>query len=236
MKLLNTDGGNTKILKSMKSKLGTDLIRIASLSLMPNKVLCPSRDIAGCKDPCLFTAGRGVMSNVAEGRRRKTEWFMSDRDGFLVQLRKEMHAFIRVCKRQGVKPVFRLNTISDVRWERFLDMEGEFVDAFFYDYTKLGARLHKKLPSNYKLMFSYSAKAEYAQQVALALATDVPMAVVFKGQLPEVFLGRKVIDGDVSDIANVQAGKVVIGLRAKGKAKEDVSDFVVDATNLIAVA
>jgi hypothetical protein len=41
MKLLNTDGGNTKAAKSMKSKLGTDLIRIASLSMMPDDVLCP---------------------------------------------------------------------------------------------------------------------------------------------------------------------------------------------------
>jgi hypothetical protein len=90
--------------------------------------------------------------------------------------------------------------------------------------------------SNYKLMFSYSTRIEYANQIALALDTDVPMAVVFKGQLPEVFLGRKVIDGDMSDIANVQAGKVVIGLRAKGKAKRDEKGFAVDASNLIAVA
>jgi hypothetical protein len=236
MKLLNTDGGNTKIAKSMKSKLGTDLIRIASLSMMPDDVLCPSRHIAGCADTCLRSTGRGVFQNVIDSRQRKTDWWHADRDGFLVQLRKEMHSFIRACKRQGVKPVFRLNTISDIQWERFLDLEGEFGDAFFYDYTKLGARLHKKMPSNYKLMFSFSARAEYAQQVALALGTDVPIAVVFKGQLPEVFLGRKVIDGDASDIANVQAGEVVIGLRAKGKAKRDTKGFAVDASNLIAVA
>jgi hypothetical protein len=142
-----------------------------------------------------------------------------------------MHAFIRTCTKQGVKPVFRLNTISDVQWETMLDLEGEFGDAFFYDYTKLGKRLHKRMPRNYKLMFSYSTRTEYAKQVALALDTDVPMAVVFSSKvLPETFKGRKVIDGDVSDIANVQAGKVIIGLRAKGKAVHDMSGFVVHNT------
>ena len=235
-KLLNTNGGNTKVLKSMKTKLGTDLIRIASLSMMPNDILCPSRTIAGCKKPCLFTSGRGVMSNVAEGRKRKTDWFMSDRDGFLTQLRKEMHSFIRTCKRQGVKPVFRLNTISDVQWETLLDLEGEFGEAFFYDYTKLGKRLHKRMPRNYKLMFSFSPKPEFWNLGELALDTDVPMAVVFRGGLPKRFLGRDVIDGDVSDIANVQAGKVIVGLRAKGDALGEAGDgFTVDMTDRIAV-
>jgi hypothetical protein len=62
MKLLNTDGGNTKIAKSMKSKLGTDLIRIASLSMMPDDVLCPSRHIAGCAETCLQSTGMWCLS------------------------------------------------------------------------------------------------------------------------------------------------------------------------------
>lgn len=237
MKLLNTNGGNTKVAKSMKSKLGTDLIRIASLSLMPTDRICPSRQIAGCAEPCLFTSGRGKFGNVMHSRRAKSEWLESDLEGFLTQLRKEMHAFIRTCKRQGVKPVFRLNTISDVQWERYLDMEGEFGEAFFYDYTKVAKRLHKKLPSNYKLMFSFSPKPEFWGQVGIALATDVPITVVFRGGLPSRYLGRHVIDGDVSDIANLQAGKVIIGLRAKGDALGSAGDaFVIDNPDLIASA
>ncbi len=225
-KLLNTTGGNTKIAKSMKSTLGTDKVRIASLSMMPNDTLCPSRHNAGCAAPCLQSAGRGRMSNVAKGRQRKTDWFMSDRDGFLVQLRKEMHSFIKTCKRQGVKPVFRLNTISDVQWETLLDLEGEFGDAFFYDYTKLAHRL-SKTPSNYKLMFSFSSLSKYRKQVLKAMQHNVPVAVVFEGELPKAFLNRPVIDGDQSDIENVQSGRVVVGLRAKGDAKHDMSGFVV---------
>ena len=225
-KLLNTTGGNTKIAKSMKTTLGTDKVRIASLSMMPNDTLCPSRHNAGCASPCLQSAGRGRMSNVAKGRQRKTDWFMSDREGFLTQLRKEMHSFIRTCSKQGIKPVFRLNTISDVQWETLLDLEGEFGDAFFYDYTKLAHRLGKT-PSNYKLMFSFSSRSKYRKQVLKAMQHNVPVAVVFEGELPKAFLNRPVIDGDQSDIQNVQSGRVVVGLRAKGDAKHDTSGFVV---------
>jgi hypothetical protein len=51
-------------------------------------------------------------------------------------------------------------------------------------------------------------------------------------------MGRPVIDGDVSDIDNVDSGKVIVGLRVKGdEAKKDLdSPFIVDATNIIATA
>ena len=234
MKLLNTNGGNTKVNKSMKSKLGTDLIRIASLSMMPDLILCPASEIAGCDKVCLQTTGRGRFSNVKASRQAKTDWWHSDREGFLTQLKREMHNFIRTCKKQGVRPVFRLNTISDIAWETYLDLDGEFGDAYFYDYTKRAKRLGNT-PQNYDLMFSFSSKLAYANQVLSALKTDVPIAVVFKGRIPDTFLGRPCINGDASDIVNVQAGRVVIGLLAKGDAKHDDSGFAVDP-DLIAVA
>jgi len=62
------------------------------------------------------------------------------------------------------------------------------------------------------------------------------MSVVFRNGMPEFYLGRRVIDGDASDLVNVKAGAVIVGLKAKGKAKKDKGNFVVDASNLIAVA
>jgi len=77
-------------------------------------------------------------------------------------------------------------------------------------------------------MFSYSGRKQYKKQVELALKTDVPVAVVFRGGLPKTFLDRPVIDGDKSDLFNVKAGKVVVGLVAKGKARKSDSDFIVN--------
>jgi hypothetical protein len=52
------------------------------------------------------------------------------------------------------------------------------------------------------------------------------VAVVFD-RLPETFLGRKVIDGTLTDLRFLDEQGVVVGLEAKGKAKTDQSGFVV---------
>ena len=78
-------------------------------------------------------------------------------------------------------------------------------------------------------MFSYSGADKYQKHVKEALKTNVPISVVFKGTLPETYSGRRVIDGDKSDLDNLFAGNVVVGLRAKGKAKTDTSKFIVVA-------
>ena len=111
-----------------------------------------------------------------------------------------------------------------------------FPEIYFYDYTKRAARLGNT-PDNYRLMFSYSGRTQYARQVELALSAGVPVAVVFRDEFPAEFLGRRVIDGDKSDLVNSKAGPVVIGLKAKGKlAKADKSGFIIDADRIPAKA
>lgn len=228
MKLLDTTGGNAKLKKSDKS---SQEYRLAGLSLMPDDILCPYRNVAGCAKPCLESAGMGVFSNVKAGRQRKSDWWHGDRAGFLDKLRKELTNFEKLCKRQGVKAAVRLNVLSDIPWEKH-GIPQEFPDIFFYDYTKNASRLGKT-PSNYELMFSYSNEPAYQKVVVKALKSDVPMSVVFRNGMPKYYKGRRVIDGDASDLVNVKAGKVIVGLVAKGKAKKDEGNFVVD--NLIAV-
>ncbi len=84
--LLNTNGGNTKILKSEK---GTDY-KIASLSMRPDIILCPSQIIADCKKDCLVSAGRGAMSSIENIRQAKTDFFHNDKKAFLELLLKEI--------------------------------------------------------------------------------------------------------------------------------------------------
>jgi hypothetical protein len=231
-KLLKISGENTKIAKTIAKAGGA--VRIASLSMMPDAILCPGSKAAACFKPCLKSSGRGAMSNVAAGRQSRTDYWHADQAGFLDQLRGELRAFVKTCKRQGVKPVARLNTISDIAWEKH-GIPQEFPEVLFYDYTKRAARLGK-VPANYLLMFSYSGRDQYAAQVERAEQSNAPMAVVFNGPMPEYFAGRPVIDGDESDLVNANAGRVVIGLKAKGKASADRSGFVVHtSSDLIAV-
>jgi len=233
MKLLDTGSGNTKIRKNNRDTK----IRVAGLSLYPNDSLCPMRHIAQCAKPCLVSSGRGGFDNVKNGRQAKTDFYMNDRPGFIAQLKKELANFQKLCNKNGVIPYVRLNVISDIQWE--LATNGAIPQSFpninFYDYTKLAKRL-AKTPSNYDLMFSYSKAEAYKPQVDIALKTDVPMSVVFHGDMPTVFMGKRVVDGDNSDIENLKHKGCIIGLKyklAKGQNVNPLDEVFIVKTDAI---
>ena len=231
MKLLADAKANTKTNKTEKS---VDKVRMKTLSMFPNDEICPARWIADCADDCLTYSGLAqVYSSVNQARQRKTDWYMTDRAGFLQQLRRELSNFDKLCKKQSVKGVLRLNVLSDIAWESH-GIPQEFPDLTFYDYTKLARRLGRT-PINYDLMFSYSSAPKYQSQARIALQTDAPITVVFRGGLPTHFMGREVYDGDKSDLDNLEQRGKSIGLRVKGnEAKKSKSPFIVDS-NLIAI-
>ena len=51
---------------------------------------------------------------------------------------------------------------------------------------------------------------------------------MFRKTLPSFFKGLKVIDGDKHDMRFLDEDNVVVGLKAKGKARKDYSGFVID--------
>jgi len=229
MKLLDTTGANSKLAKTNRG----DAYRVAGLSLMPSRALCPWAIKAGCFDVCLESAGMGVFSNVKAGRQAKANFYMEDCEAFLAQLCRELQNWEKLCIRKGVKPAVRLNVLSDIQWERH-GIPQKFPNIFFYDYTKIAHRIGKT-PKNYKLMFSYSGAAGYRPAVEKAIAADCPVAVVFRdSNFPSHFLGRPVVNGDASDLDNVVSGRVIVGLKAKGKAVKGETDFIVETFNIIA--
>jgi hypothetical protein len=54
------------------------------------------------------------------------------------------------------------------------------------------------------------------------------VAAVFSGDLPNKYKGAKVVDGDKSDLVMLYNKGVILGLKAKGKAKKDTSGFVIN--------
>ena len=226
MKLLSRDS-NTKLIKTAKGE--NEPVVLAGLSLMPTIELCPSAMNAQCFNDCLKSSGLAqVYTSVNKARQAKTDFYNNDREGFLAQLRRELTNLDKYAKKHNKRAIVRLNVLSDIAWENH-NIPQEFPNIYFYDYTKRAARLGKT-PSNYDLMFSYSAAPKYAKQVEIALKTDAPMTVVFKNGLPSEWMGREVVDGDISDLDNVKHSGKIIGLRVKGNdAKKSDSPFIIDS-------
>ena len=221
--LLDRFGANTKLKKSSKG-----VYNVAGLSLMPSIKFCPMSIKAGCFELCLKSAGRGRFNNVVNARNNKSNLYNNDYDLFMTLLRYELELHIMNCKKNNVNPSARLNVLSDIPYEK-TDIFNEYEEIYFYDYTKRANRLEEcNRINNYKLMFSYSGRDAYLNQVSKALDFSNPIAVVFRNTFPKFFLGREVFDGDLSDIDNSTKYNKVIGLKAKGSlAKNSFNDFVV---------
>ena len=232
-KLLSVNS-NPKIDKSNKvsNKYWSCIMHLRPISTK----ICPYQDIAKCKDACLNTAGLGgVYPSIQKARQKKTDLFLNDRDEFMQQLVKDINTFIRACQRKDKRPAIRLNGTSDIQWE-YIEIDGYenifamFPEVQFYDYTKIPTRKIDHIP-NYHLTWSYSeANEKYAK-----MFDKVPnnKAVVFKNKiLPSMFKGLKVIDGDTHDMRFLDEPNSVVGLKAKGKARQDKSGFVINVIQL----
>ena len=224
--------GNPKTDKNMKVE-GLENYRILRLNLAPYNLsgyqVCPMAS-QGCASACLHTAGNPVFQKQKDkGRINRTRYYMQDRTGFLKQLFKELVNFEKWCTKNSYIPVCRLNTTSDISWEIFEIFE-KFPNINFYDYTKIQKRALKfargEYPPNYHL--TYSLNEDNYDKAMQVLNEGGNIAVVFRKDLPETFAGRKVVNGDLHDLRLLDPKNVVVGLKAKGKAKTDYSGFVMN--------
>jgi hypothetical protein len=76
---------------------------------------------------------------------------------------------------------------------------------------------------NYHLTFSAADGNDVDARLAASAGMNV--AAVFR-TVPETFFGRPVVNGDDTDLRFLDPKNVVVGLKAKGKAKKDTSGFV----------
>jgi len=221
---------NYKTIKSEKVGVLTGIIYMSPYKLS-GKNVCPGAS-AGCAAACLNTAGRGAMNVVQTARLKKTNRFWDDRKQFINDLVNEITALEKRAAAKGLKAAVRLNGTSDLPYERYkVGATGKnimqlFPNVQFYDYTKLENRIvGQTLPANYHLTFSRAEDNDHKLDDVLK---HTSAAVVFSGELPATWRGYPVIDGDEHDARFTDAGPgVIIGLKAKGKARHDASGFVV---------
>ena len=149
-KLLNEDN-NAKTVKGQKLNYMTAILYLASSDNSGFNVCSEASE--GCRLACLYSAGHGAFTNVQNGRINKTRWYFLERETFLIQLKKEISAFIVKAEKKGFKPCIRLNGTSDIPWENH-DIIQSFPNVQFYDYSKSYKRALKfingELPKNFK--------------------------------------------------------------------------------------
>jgi len=225
-KLLST--ANPKIQKGTKLGYLSFILHLAPADLS-GKETCPKRT-AGCTAACLNTAGRGGMfkkgentNMIQKARIRKTQYFFNARQDFMLDLKHDIEKAIRFAERKGLKPVFRLNGTSDLSWEKYdmipgLNVFECFPNVQFYDYTKVLGRKVKGYP-NYHLTFSKADGND--SDVAEALFQGMSVVAVYD-KIP-----AGVPSADETDLRFLDPKGIMLGLKAKGRAKKDYSGFVI---------
>jgi len=225
-KLLST--ANPKIQKGTKMGYLSFILHLAPADLS-GKETCPKRTV-GCTAACLNTAGRGGMfkrgettNMIQKARIRKTEYFFNNRAEFMVDLANDIKKAIRLANKLGLEPVFRLNGTSDLSWEKYTVVEGlnifeMFAGIQFYDYTKVLGRKVKHI-ENYHLTFSKADGND--SDVAEALLQGMSVVAVYD-KIPE-----GVPSADETDLRFLDPKGIMLGLKAKGRAKKDYSGFVI---------
>ena len=232
-KLLSPGATNAK---TAKNEIKTFILYLAPYNQNSKKInICPKAS-KGCAAACLFTAGRGSFSNVINSRTNKTEYFLDNKSLFIKQLAKEIVSEVAKAKKKGEKITFRLNGTSDLDFIYLLkkyaalDIVDLYPVAIFYDYTKILGKAKKYISHpNYVVTFS---RAEDNQAEAVqALNMGVNVSAVFSPTLPDTWQGFPVIDGDKSDLVMIYNKGVVLGLKAKGRARNDDSGFTIAVSN-----
>ena len=231
-KLLST--ANPKIQKGTKLGYLSFILHLAPADLS-GKNTCP-KATKGCIAACLNTAGRGGMfkrgetTNVIQKARiRKTEYFFNDRAAFMDDLVGDIMRAVNYARKKGLIPVFRLNGTSDLSWEKYPTRYGaanifeQFPTLQFYDYTKVLGRKVKHIP-NYHLTFSKADGND--ADVAEALLQGMSVVAVYD-KIPE-----GVPSADETDLRFLDPKGIMLGLKAKGRAKKDYSGFVIRLTEL----
>lgn len=187
-----------------------------------------SHSTAECRLGCLATSGRagmeinsnGKCNRINNARTVKTKLFFEHNEFFMAWLVAEIEAAKLKAEKAGFGFSVRLNCTSDIDWQNTMYKGSNifeiFSDVTFYDYTKNPNKFIGIAP-NYHLTFSYTGRNWHACKTVLKRGYNI--AVVFnvknENDIPAMYNGYKVINGDITDYRVNDAKGVIVGLKWK---------------------
>ena len=193
----------------------------------------------GCEAACILDFAYQQAENVRNSRRALTDYLANDTAKFINHIAWEIEELI---SKHDETIAIRLNTASDIRWERvapvLFDTYGDRV--YFYDYTKapFGQR---DLRDDYTLVYSVSERANSIENARKYIdaghSATIVLPIRYRSHddhdpIPSE-LGN-VADHDEHDVRALDKGKLGV-LRAKGSARSDDTGFVRDIEDAIAI-
>jgi len=251
---------NSKTIKGEKLGYTTYIMYLAPHKQNSKGINLCSHASVGCAKACLFNSGAARFSNVQLGKMNKTEYYLADRKGFMLQLFNEISKIVYLHEKVvGEKQIgrtgkvvryknfaIRLNGTADIPFEK-IKVNGKnlfehFPTVQFYDYTKNPKRFDKVLPRNYHLTFSRSETNDVESIDMLNRGFNVAYVFGVKNvqELPKTYKGFKVINGDESDLRFLDEENVIVGLKyklvtgkgTKGQNKDNIdnNDFLIDVS------
>lgn len=187
--------------------------------------VCRGRTKA-CTAACLNLSGHNRMdiheNMINKSRIKKTRLFIEQREFTVRWIKAEIERGQRRAIRTGHTFSVRLNNTSDISPEEFYVIENGkkknllqlFPEVTFYDYTKISTRVKLiKKYSNYDLTYSFNGYN--TKMCETMLQNNVRVAVVFNGVLPDEYMGRPVVNGDLYDMRYKEPNDVIVGLHYK---------------------
>lgn len=256
---------NSKTIKGEKKGYTTYIMYMAPHKQNSKGVNLCSHASKGCAKACLFASGAARFNRVQKGKINKSEYFIANKKGFMVQLFNEITHIVKMHKAvvgekqlNGNKVVrykkfaIRLNGTSDIPFENIIVKDNKnifelFPNVQFYDYTKNHKRFEHVQSPNYHLTFSRSETNDNESLSLLYRGYNV--AYVFgvsnENELPKTYNGFKVINGDESDLRFLDEENVIVGLKYKlitakgttGANKDNLenNEFLIDVRELAMV-
>jgi len=183
-----------------------------------NKAVCKGRS-EGCFKSCLIHSGRMPMPSAVNARMKRTELYFGQNDLFMMQLKGEIAGMLATATKQGKKLAVRLNGTSDLD---FSEVYSAFAMVQFYEYTKR-PDLAKKLSSLDNVDITFSKHENHStKSVKYLIDNQINVAVVFdssKEDIPTIYKGIKVINGDKHDRRFEDTKGRIVGLSLKGNNK-----------------